>query len=666
MKCPLNADMHMKKTFSIGFVALLLLSLVMVMFLPVNAEHPAQAIWVEPASNYFKLSESFTVDVKINITDPDGPATGLFGFEYKLKWNSTILNCTSYTKCDPVADLGWGNYFEVADSLTAGRHRYAVSALVGPTTTPFTGIVTLATYTFHVTAKGNCTLDLYETEFTDDTATIIISDTIPTGTTVDSYFSTPYPRALFTYSPEFPLVNETVTFDAGDSDDPDGTIVSYAWDFGDDTTDTGVIVNHNYTAAGTYKVNLTVTDDDTRTDTIIKDLKVGGIAALFTYSPSNPLANETVTFNATASFSREGYILNHTWNFGDTNITTTTSPIMNHSYIDVGIYNVTLTVTDNASLTDTTWHIVKVGRWPVVIFTYSPSNPLANQTVRFDAGDSYDPDGTIVNYAWDFGDDTTDTGMIVNHNYTAAGTYTVNLTVTDDDALTSSTSVLITVLEKPLASFTWSPEEPEVGETVTFDASASSDRDGDIVDYEWNFGDGIEESGPDPITTKTYTIGTYNVTLTVTDDDKLTDVITKLITVVKASSIISISVSSETIKVGEDTVISGSITPAREDANVTIYYRLTGGVAWDTTTVTTSSTGGYSYTWTPDEAGTYEVKASWPGDGNNLGAESSIKTVTVEEEAEPPPPDYLLYVVIVIVIVILAAVAIYFLKIRKS
>jgi len=496
MKCPLNADMPIKKTFSIGFVALLLLSLVMVIFLPVNAEHPAQTIWVEPASNYFKLSESFTVDVKINITDPDGsgPATGLFGFEYKLKWSSTILNCTSYTKCDPVADLGWGIYFEAVDSLTAGQHWYAVSALVGPSTTPFTGIVTLATYTFHVTAKGNCTLDLYETEFTDDTATIIISDTIPTGTTVDSYFSTPYPRALFTYSPEFPLVNETVTFDAGDS---------------------------------------------------------------------------------------------------------------------------------------------------------------------------YDPDGTIVSYAWDFGDDTTDTGVIVNHNYTAAGTYAVNLTVTDDDALTSSTSVLITVLEKPLASFTWSPEEPEVGETVTFDASVSSDRDGDIMIYEWNFGDGIEVSGSDPITTKTYTIGTYNVTLTVTDDDSLTDVITKLITVVKASSIISISVSPETIKVGEDTVISGSITPAREDANVTIHHRLTGGVAWNTTTVTTSSTGGYSYTWTPDEAGTYEVKASWPGDDNNLGAESSIKTVTVEEEAAPPP-DYLLYVVIVIVIVILAAIVIYFLKIRKS
>jgi hypothetical protein len=125
-------------------------------------------------------------------------------------------------------------------------------------------------------------------------------------------------------------------------------------------------------------------------------------------------------------------------------------------------------------------------------------------------------------------------------------------------------------------------------------------------------------------------------------------------------SSISISASPDAVTVGKNTTISGSITPARAGVTVTIHYRLIDEVAWNTTTVITDSTGGYSYVWAPSKVGTYEVKSSWPGDADTLGSESSIIEITVKAAAP-----YLLYAIIVIVIVIVVAIVIYFLKIRK-
>ena len=83
---------------------------------------------------------------------------------------------------------------------------------------------------------------------------------------------------------------------------------------------------------------------------------------------------------------------------------------------------------------------------PIASFTYTPENPVVNQSITFDASSSYDPDGTIVSYEWDFDDGNTAMGKIVNHVYSSADEYTVTLTVTDNSSAKNSTSKVVTVI----------------------------------------------------------------------------------------------------------------------------------------------------------------------------------------------------------------------------
>ena len=87
---------------------------------------------------------------------------------------------------------------------------------------------------------------------------------------------------------------------------------------------------------------------------------------------------------------------------------------------------------------------------PVASFTFSPTSPTVGQTITFDASSSYDPDGSIVLYQWNFGDSnvTATTSPSITHTYSSAGTYTVTLTVRDDRGLTSTKSVTIEVSEE--------------------------------------------------------------------------------------------------------------------------------------------------------------------------------------------------------------------------
>jgi PKD repeat protein len=260
------------------------------------------------------------------------------------------------------------------------------------------------------------------------------------------------PVGSFTFDPTAPEVDETVTFDASNSSDLGGNIVSYEWDFGDQTTGSGVNSTHAYSSEGIYIVTLIITDNDGIADIATKIITVMPKPlppeASFTFSPASPEVNETVTFDASNSSDPDGTIVNYFWSFGDGTTENQTGGVTTiHSYTSEGSYNVTLTVTDNDQLTYTTTKSITVNpppkEDPEASFTYSLLDPEANETVTFDASGSSDPDGTIINYFWDFGDGTTGAGIVATHSYTLDGTYTVTLTVADSDALTDTTTKTI-------------------------------------------------------------------------------------------------------------------------------------------------------------------------------------------------------------------------------
>jgi PKD repeat protein len=190
---------------------------------------------------------------------------------------------------------------------------------------------------------------------------------------------------------------------------------------------------------------------------------------------------------------------------------------------------------------DYTANIVSDGNLPPIAdFTYI----IDGMTVTF-TDTSTDPDGIIVGLLWDFGDGTTSTEQNPVHTYAAAGTYTVTLTVTDDDGATGSISKDVTVTGPnlpPIADFTYTID----GMTVTF-TDNSYDPDGVIVSWLWDFGDGTTSTEQNPI--HTYAVpGTYTVTLTVTDDDGASSSVSKIITITDPDVYIYVYDITQTIK----------------------------------------------------------------------------------------------------------------------
>jgi PKD repeat protein len=131
-----------------------------------------------------------------------------------------------------------------------------------------------------------------------------------------------------------------------------------------------------------------------------------------------------------------------------------------------------------------------------------------------------------VRYTWDFGDGTTGGGVDVTHSYSAAGSYQVTLTVTDDGGLSDSAAQSVQVdlpgTNLPPTAVISGPAGGLVGETLSFSGSGSSDSDGRIVSYAWDLGDGITGGGGITVTHSYSATGSYTVTLAVTDNGGLT------------------------------------------------------------------------------------------------------------------------------------------------
>ena len=163
--------------------------------------------------------------------------------------------------------------------------------------------------------------------------------------------------------------------------------------------------------------------------------------AEFTATPEFDYPPLDVTLNASASSSPNGPIVDYSWDFGDG--TTAGGVIVTHTYVEKGVYQVTLEVRDSAGETGARTKTVEaLNRVPVARFAANVYTTGVNQPVWFNAAESTDSDGEIVEYVWSFGDGETDEGVLVEHEYQSAGGTgwrpQITLTVVDDNGGTNS------------------------------------------------------------------------------------------------------------------------------------------------------------------------------------------------------------------------------------
>jgi len=266
-----------------------------------------------------------------------------------------------------------------------------------------------------------------------------------------------------------------ISFSSAGSSDPDGSIASYLWDFGDGSTSTLANPSHTYASAGSYNVSLTVTDNEGATGTDNTTATVGsfcsGVSACdgaiaFTLVTDRYASETSWTLKNSAGTTIEsgsGYSNNTTyninWNLAEGEYTFT----INDSYGDgiccsygSGSYTLkdgcgtTLVTGGNFGSTEST--VFCTGTTTNVAPVAEANGPYSayeGVAISFSSSGSSDSDGTISSYSWNFGDGSTSTSANPSHSYSTAGTYTATLTVTDNDGATATDNATVTISTPP-------------------------------------------------------------------------------------------------------------------------------------------------------------------------------------------------------------------------
>ncbi|MFI6909422.1 PKD domain-containing protein [Nonomuraea sp. NPDC050394] len=238
--------------------------------------------------------------------------------------------------------------------------------------------------------------------------------------------------------------------------------------------------------------------------------------AQFTHTCNNQTM--TCSFNAAGSADTDGSIASYAWSFGDGSTGTGVSP--SRKYAAPGSYRIRLTVTDNKGAASSYTQTVSVSGSdgaPIADFQVSCDQPT--RFCGFDASQSVDTNGTIAAYSWNFGDGASGSGKTASHIYSSTGTYSVTLTVRDNDSLNTTATKQVVLGQPgsnkpPTARFDWLCF---AAPGCRFDATPSTDSDGTIVAYQWDFGNGAT-SAEKVAFYKYPAAGSYIVKLTVTDD----------------------------------------------------------------------------------------------------------------------------------------------------
>jgi PKD repeat protein len=317
---------------------------------------------------------------------------------------------------------------------------------------------------------------------------------------------------------------------------------SAAFDWGDGSSDAAAISEsngagtasgtHTYASVGSYTVTLTLSDNDGSSSvrTVTLSVLAGNTAPVA--SAGGPYAaaeGSAITFDGSASGDPDGDVITYDWDFGDGTAHGVGSAPQ-HTYADNGGYTVTLVVTDSrgASSAPSQTTATISNATPVLGPLSGPSSGTAGVALTFSGNFSDAGARDTHSGAFDWGDGSSNAAAISEsngagtasgtHTYAAAGSYTVTLTLSDNDGSSSTATVALTVtVNNPPVANAGGPYAGGEGGTITFNGSASRDPDGDVITYDWNFGDGTAHGVGVAPKHAYLNNGSYVVTLVVTD-----------------------------------------------------------------------------------------------------------------------------------------------------
>ncbi|MCI5181295.1 MAG: PKD domain-containing protein [Candidatus Electrothrix sp. AW1] len=331
------------------------------------------------------------------------------------------------------------------------------------------------------------------------------------------------PEPVITASSFVVAANVPVNLRGDKSRDVDGKITLYRWNFGDSTAEqAGKQVSHVYTQPGLYTLRLTLEDDSGVSNAqqfTEQQVRVNAPPKPVITMPQLVNTSE-VTFDAAASSDADDKIIAYTWDFGDGS--TAQGVTVSHLYPLPGRYTVQLKVTDASGTvtgTQSTQQEIRVNMPPVA--DAGPDQVIAQgDTVHLNGNHSVDQDGLIASFIWQV-QGKKYTGKEISHRFEQPGQYQVGLTVVDNDGARQSDVVTVTVNSQPLARMqVLSRVEP--GKEILFDASESTDADGSLLAYTWDFGDGQQGKGRQAKHTYAKP-GRYQAVLTVQDNSGATN-----------------------------------------------------------------------------------------------------------------------------------------------
>ena len=367
-----------------------------------------------------------------------------------------------------------------------------------------------------------------------------------------------------------------ISFTSSGSVDVDGTIVSYNWDLGDGTFSSDANPVHTYVTADTFNVTLTVTDDlgglgTSNTSAVIinsglQELKngvaktglsanTGDVAEFFINIPAGATnlvikvsggTGDADLYTQLGAEPTDSSYVCRPYVGGNSETCTQAAPTEGMWYVSLKAYNTFADVTLLATFDAGAENVAPTAN---ANGAYTSS---VGQSINFSSQGSSDSDGSIASYEWNFGDGSVSTLANPSHAYSVARNYTVTLTVTDDGGLThtSTTTASVTAPQNlaPVAQAN-GPYSGEAGSAISFSSQGSSDSDGSIASYSWDFGDGNTSSQASP--SHTYVSGgDFTVTLTVTDNLGAT-----------GSSVAAVTVSSVPV----NGLVNACLTQAEED-----------------------------------------------------------------------------------------------------